>query len=215
MWLVVGLGNPGREYEDTRHNIGFMVVDALADRAGVKISDKKFKARLARAKIGGQDCWLLKPETYMNLSGESVGPAAGFFKIPTSNVIVVHDEMDIELGRLKLKTGGGHGGHNGLRSLKQHLPDDGFHRVRVGVDRPPNAEWDPADWVLSRFRSEEQEKLEGALKDAQSAVSAILRHGMAKAMNRYNRTEKKKAAKPKKVEAVDENEAKAEEEVES
>jgi PTH1 family peptidyl-tRNA hydrolase len=184
-----------------------MVVDRLADRAGTKISDKKFKARMARATIGGQDCWLLKPETYMNLAGESVGPAAGFFKIPTSNIIVVHDEMDIELGRLKLKSGGGHGGHNGLRSLKTHLPDDGFLRVRIGVDRPPNAGWDPADWVLSNFRSDEQETLERALKDAESAVSAILRHGMSKAMNRFNRTDKKKKAEEsveKTEESVDE-----------
>jgi PTH1 family peptidyl-tRNA hydrolase len=222
VWLVVGLGNPGREYEDTRHNVGFKVVEALADRADAGIFQKKFRARTARATIGGQDVWLLKPETFMNLSGESVGPATGFFKIPTSNVIVVHDDMDIELGSVKLKQGGGHGGHNGLRSLKAHLPDDGFLRVRVGVSRPP-PQWDPADWVLSPFHREEEEALGRALKEAAGAVSTILRQGMAKAMNRYNRTPKKRAKKPGDETqaappndgAVEDNEAKAERDTKS
>jgi PTH1 family peptidyl-tRNA hydrolase len=220
VWLVVGLGNPGREYEDTRHNVGFQVVDALADRADARISDKKFKARTTRVTIGGQEVWLLKPQTFMNLSGESVGPASGFFKIPTSQIIVVHDDMDIELGRLKLKTGGGHGGHNGLRSLKQHLPDDGFLRVRGGVGRPP-PQWDPADWVLSNFAREDEEQLARALKEASSAVATILRQGMSRAMNRYNRTEKKRAKSPgdetklAPTEAGDQNEAKAKRDIES
>ncbi len=141
MFLVVGLGNPEDEYEGTRHNVGFEAVEVLARRCGVRFSDKKFKARMARAEIAGQSCVLLKPQTYMNLSGESVGPAMGFFKLATGDVIVLHDELDIPLGRVKLKKGGGHGGHNGLRSLKQHLPDDGFVRVRIGIGRPPPA-WD-------------------------------------------------------------------------
>jgi PTH1 family peptidyl-tRNA hydrolase len=186
MYLVVGLGNPDDEYEGTRHSIGFEVADELARRAGARFSDKKFKARVARAEIAGESCVLLKPQTYMNLSGESVGPALGFFKLTTAEVIVIHDELDLPLGRVKLKQGGGHGGHNGLRSLKQHLPDDMFIRVRIGIGRPPPA-WDPADYVLARFTSSERREAERAVNEAADAVERILKDGLAKAMNFYNR----------------------------
>lgn len=186
MFLVVGLGNPEDEYEGTRHNVGFEVVETLAKRNGLRFSDKKFKARMARGDIADESCVLLKPQTYMNLSGESVGPAMGFFKLTTGEVIVVHDELDLPIGRIKLKKGGGHGGHNGLRSLKQHLPDDGFVRVRIGIGRPP-PEWDPADYVLSRFHSSERREAERAVDEAADAVESILRDGIDKAMNKYNR----------------------------
>jgi PTH1 family peptidyl-tRNA hydrolase len=186
MWLIVGLGNPGDEHEGTRHNVGFDVVDMLAEGAGARFSDRKFKARLARAKLEGQDCVLMKPQGYMNLSGESVGPAAGFFKIGTGEIIVIHDDLDLDSGRLKLKQGGGHGGHNGLRSLIEHLPDPGFIRVRVGIGRPP-PRWDPVDWVLSRFHSAEREGMEAAKKDAAEAALTIIRDGLRRAMNVYNR----------------------------
>lgn len=186
MFLVVGLGNPEDEYEGTRHNVGFEVADTLAKRAGLRFSDKKFKARMARGDIAGESCVLLKPQTYMNVSGESVGPAAGFFKLATKEIIVVHDELDLPIGRIKLKIGGGHGGHNGLRSLKQHLPDDGFVRVRIGIGRPP-PEWDPADYVLSRFKSSERREADRAVDEAADAVESILRDGLDKAMNVYNR----------------------------
>src|SRR5688572_24653947 len=117
MWLIVGLGNPGEEYRGTRHNVGFEVADVLAERAGTRFSDRKFKARVARGRIGDAECILIEPQTFMNLAGESVGPASGFFKLATSEIIVIHDDLDLEVGRLKLKQGGGHGGHNGLRSL--------------------------------------------------------------------------------------------------
>jgi PTH1 family peptidyl-tRNA hydrolase len=186
MFLIVGLGNPEDEYEGTRHNVGFEVADELARRAGVRFSDKKFKARVARGEIAGESCVLLKPQTYMNLSGESVGPAVGFFKLETSDVIVIHDELDLPLGRVKLKKGGGHGGHNGLRSLKQHMPDDLFARVRIGIGRPPPA-WDPADYVLARFTSSERKEAERAVDEAANAVESILKDGLDKAMNFYNR----------------------------
>jgi PTH1 family peptidyl-tRNA hydrolase len=186
MFLIVGLGNPDDEYEGTRHSIGFVVADELARRAGARFSDKKFKARVARADIAGESCVLLKPQTYMNLSGESVGPALGFFKLTTSEVIVIHDELDLPLGRIKLKKGGGHGGHNGLRSLKQHLPDDMFIRVRFGIGRPPPA-WDPADFVLARFTSSERRETERAVDEAADAVESILKDGLEKAMNFTNR----------------------------
>ena len=190
MRLIVGLGNPGREYEETRHNIGFKVVDELADRAGVALSDKKFKARVARVRLAGCDCLLMKPQTYMNLSGESVGPALGFFKVSTDDVLVIHDDLDLEAGRIKLKQGGGHGGHNGLRSLKAHLPDDGFVRVRIGIGRPP-PRWDPVNYVLGRFSGEEQEVAAKAVYRAADAVESILELGVVKAMGQINGSEKK------------------------
>ncbi len=200
MFLVVGLGNPGREYEQTRHNVGFMVVDALAERASARVSDKKFKARVGRARLQGEDCLLMKPETFMNLSGESVGPALGFFKLATQQVIVLHDELDLPLGKLKMKKGGGHGGHNGLRSLKKHLPDDGFVRIRIGIGRPP-PQWDSADYVLSKFNRDEWTEVDRVVNDAADAVEAIFKDGVGKAMGRFNRDpdkERAKAAKRKK-----------------
>lgn len=194
MFLIVGLGNPGREYEATRHNVGFMVADALAERASTQLSDKKFKARVGRARLQSEDCLLMKPETFMNLSGESVGPALGFFKLATSQVIVLHDELDLPVGTVRLKKGGGHGGHNGLRSLKKHLPDDGFVRVRIGIGRPP-PQWDTADYVLSRFNSSELAEVERVVNEAADAVEAILKDGIAKAMGRFNRDPAKERAK--------------------
>lgn len=194
MFIVVGLGNPGREYEETRHNVGFMVADALAERAATRISDKKFKARIGRGRLKGEDILLMKPETYMNLSGESVGPALGFFKLSTAQVIVVHDELDLPLGTVRLKKGGGHGGHNGLRSLKKHLPDDGFLRVRIGIGRPP-PRWDSADYVLSRFTREEWSEVDRALNDAANAVEAVLEKGASKAMGLVNRDPERERAR--------------------
>jgi PTH1 family peptidyl-tRNA hydrolase len=186
VWLIVGLGNPEGEYARTRHNVGFEVADVLAERCGVRFSDKKFKAHVARAVIAGESCVLLKPQTYMNLSGESVGPAAGFFKLSPGEVIAIHDDLDLELGRVKVKKGGGHGGHNGLRSLIQHLPDDGFVRVRIGIGRPP-AGWDPADYVLAAFLRDERDEAERAVNTAAKAVVSILEKGLDKAMNEVNR----------------------------
>lgn len=181
MWMVAGLGNPESKYDGTRHNIGFAVVDRLADRASAIIGDKKFKARVGRGRIAGEDVLFIQPQTYMNLSGESVGPALGFYKLKTRQLIVVHDELDKPFGRIELKDGGGHGGHNGLRSLKRHLPDDRFARIRVGIGRPP-PEWDPADYVLSRFSNQEQTELPEVIDAAADAVEAIINDGMAKAI---------------------------------
>jgi PTH1 family peptidyl-tRNA hydrolase len=188
MRLVVGLGNPGDKYASTRHNIGFWVVDRLADTSGVAVFEKKFKARVAKTRVAGQDCLLMKPETYMNLSGESVGPALGFYKASVEEMVVVHDDLDLDVGRIKLKRGGGHGGHNGLKSLVQHLPGNGFSRVRVGIGRPP-PRWDTSAYVLGRFGSEDTEVVSRAVVEAAEAVEAILSEGIGRAMNRYNRTE--------------------------
>lgn len=189
MWLVVGLGNPDAKYRGTRHNIGFEVVDALAERAGTTLSEKKFKAQMAKARLAGTDVVLIEPQTYMNLSGESVGPALGFYKLTVDQVIVVHDELDLELGKSRLKRGGGHGGHNGLRSLIQHLPSPEFIRLRVGIGRPP-AGWDPADHVLSRFGSTERTIVDRAVSEGADAIEAVLKDGLARAMNTFNREPK-------------------------
>ncbi|MCB9654848.1 MAG: aminoacyl-tRNA hydrolase [Deltaproteobacteria bacterium] len=188
MHLLVGLGNPGDEYSETRHNIGFMVVDALADGLGLSFSDRKFKARLARGTLADEPCLFMKPQGFMNLSGESVGPCAGFFQISTKNIVVFHDELDLPLGRLQIKKGGGHGGHNGVRSLMKHLPDAEFVRIRLGVGRPP-AGWDGADYVLGRFRSDEREAVDRVIERASDAVTQVLRDGVSRAMNVFNRVQ--------------------------
>jgi len=185
--LIVGLGNPGDEYRGTRHNVGFRVVDELAERIGHTVFEKRSKGLMGRGRLGGESVLLLKPMTYMNLSGESVGPIAGYFKIPTEDILVVHDELDIETGRIKLKKGGGHGGHNGLRSLVKHLPDADFIRVRTGIGRPP-PRWDAADYVLGKFTNDEKSIIDDVVKTAMEAVEAILNEGLRSAMKEYNRT---------------------------
>lgn len=189
MYFVVGLGNPGPKYADTRHNVGFGVVERIAERAGILLSDKKFKARVGRGRWAGEDCLLMLPQTFMNLSGESVGPALGFFKGTLDQVIVVHDELDLPVGTFRLKRGGGHGGHNGLRSLMKHLPGPGFIRVRVGIGRPP-PQWDPADYVLGRFTSEESAMVDGVLDEAVEAIEVVITRGLDPAMNRFHRADK-------------------------
>ncbi|MFO0727387.1 MAG: aminoacyl-tRNA hydrolase [Myxococcota bacterium] len=186
MWLIAGLGNPDAKYEGTRHNVGFMVLDALAERAQASLSEKKFKARMGKARIHGQDAVLIAPQTYMNLSGESVGPAMGFYKLDVSQVIVIHDELDLELGKNRLKKGGGHGGHNGLRSLMTHLPSPDFIRVRFGIGRPP-AGRDPADYVLSRFQKSEQPAVDKSVQACAEAIESVIKDGLSRAMNTFNR----------------------------
>ena len=179
--MVAGLGNPEQKYEDTRHNVGFVVVDRLVERVSARLNDKKFRAHLGRGRLGEEDILFIKPQTYMNLSGESVGPALGFYKLTTRQLIVVHDELDRPFGQIEVKDGGGHRGHNGLRSLKKHLPDDHFARVKVGIGRPP-PQWDPADYVLGRFDASEQAELDGVIDDAADAVESIIRQGLTKAL---------------------------------
>ena len=189
MYLVVGLGNPGSKYQGTRHNVGFETVSLLASEAGAEFSEKKWKARVAKGRIAGNDVLILEPQTFMHLSGQSVGPALSFYKLGTEALIVVHDEVDLPVGAVKLKKGGGHGGHNGLRSLIQHLPDPEFIRVRIGVGRPP-PEWDTADYVLSKPGSEERNEIDDAVKFAAKAIEAVIRDGLSKAMNVANRKDR-------------------------
>jgi peptidyl-tRNA hydrolase, PTH1 family len=185
MHLVVGLGNPGTEYQDNRHNLGFMVVDELLARARASAPRAKFGAELAEGTLGGERVLFCKPMEFMNVSGQSVARVAGFWKISVADTIVVHDELDVPFGRLKLGAGGGHGGHNGLRSLIADLGDPGFARVRVGIGRPLPGR-DPADYVLTDFSRAEAKELADVRMLAADAVEAIVAQGVAAAMNRFN-----------------------------
>jgi peptidyl-tRNA hydrolase, PTH1 family len=185
MWLIVGLGNPGREYAGNRHNAGFMVADLLAERWGVAGFRAKFGGQVADARVGAERAVLLKPQGFMNCSGQVVAPAVRFFNVEPGNLVVVHDELDLDFGRLKVKVGGGHGGHNGLRSIFADLGTPEFVRVRLGIGRPP-PRMEGADYVLQNFSRAEGRELPFLLGDAADAVELILQAGVVSAMNRFN-----------------------------
>lgn len=187
MKLIVGLGNPGSEYEATRHNVGFMVIDELASQAGISLSSKKFDAAYGQGSVEGVKAALLKPQTYMNLSGDSVAPAARFFKVEPQDLVVVHDELDLPLGRLQVKLGGGTGGHNGLRSIVARLGSGDFVRIRVGIGKPNAGRSRVVGHVLSPFSRDEQETVEEAVKRAAEAVQVVVARGVQKAMNEFNK----------------------------
>lgn len=185
MKIVVGLGNPGNEYCNTRHNVGFMVVDELARRLGIHSWKKRNQALVAEYR-GDEPILLVKPQTYMNLSGIAVGELARWYKVPVEDVIVIFDDMDLPIGRLRLRMKGGSGGHKGIESLLTQLSKDTFSRVRIGIDRPPTG-WQVVDYVLSSFGKEEQPLLESAIDKAVEAVECIVKQGMNKAMNVHNK----------------------------
>lgn len=187
-WLVVGLGNPGKEYAGNRHNVGFMVADLLASRVGAKFGrSKRAHADVAEGRLGfgGPKLVLIKPLTYMNLSGAPVVSLAQFFKVPVSNVIAVHDELDVPFGQVRAKRGGGEGGHNGLRSMSKSLSSKEYARVRFGIGRPPGRQ-DPADYVLSDFSGAERKELEFLVDRAADVVEAIVLEGVEWAQNKYH-----------------------------
>jgi PTH1 family peptidyl-tRNA hydrolase len=196
MLVVVGLGNPGRDYASHRHNVGFMAVDRLAEVVRAEPFREKFSGELARATIGGEPALLLKPMTYMNDSGRSVGPALAFFKATAAELIVLHDELDLPFGDVRLKHGGGHAGHNGLRSILSHLGGADFGRVRLGVGRPPPGfRGEVADFVLSPFDATERASLPECLNHAVQSVLNVAALGFAAAMKERNTRSKPK--KPK------------------
>lgn len=185
-WLVVGLGNPGEKYENTRHNVGFLTADELGERGRFPIQRLKFHALTNTAVIGGQGVLVMKPTTFMNLSGEAVGEAARFYKLPPDRVLVISDDVDLPLGKLRIRKSGSAGGHNGLKSIIQHLGTDQFPRLKVGVGGKPHPEYDMADWVLSKLQGEDKKVMDEAVGRAADAVECLLRDGPDKAMSRFN-----------------------------
>jgi peptidyl-tRNA hydrolase, PTH1 family len=187
-WLVIGLGNPGKEYAGHRHNVGFLVADLLASRVGAKFGrSKRAHAEVAEGRLGygGPKLILAKPLTYMNLSGAAVSQLAQFFKVPVENVVAVHDELDVPYGQVRVKRGGGEGGHNGLRSMSKSLGTKEYARVRFGIGRPPGRQ-DPADYVLSDFGSAERKELEFLVDRAADVVEAVVLEGVEWAQNKYH-----------------------------
>ena len=184
-WLIVGLGNPGREYEKTRHNAGFRALDILADKLGCKVDKAKFQGMYGQVTYKGRKLLLLKPLTYMNLSGRSVLQLSAFFHVPPQNIIVLFDDISLEPGRLRIRKDGSAGGHNGIKSIIAELGSQDFPRVKIGVGAKPHPDFDLADWVLSAFSAQEEKALQPALERAADAALAIVELGIPEASNRY------------------------------
>ena len=185
-WIVVFLGNPGQRYEDSRHNVGFRTGDALAEKLGVRINRSRFRALTAQGKAGGQTVLLMKPQTYMNLSGDAVGEAMRFYRVPLDHVLTVSDDVSLPVGKLRIRRGGSAGGHNGLKDIIGKCGGDGFPRVKIGVGEKPHPDCDMADWVLSSFSGKDRETIAEAEKQAADAVLCVIDKGVDEAMNRYN-----------------------------
>ena len=185
-WLIVGLGNPGSEYQRTRHNCGFRALDILAEQLGCKVDRLKFQGLYTQVNYGSRKLFLLKPQTYMNLSGRSVLQLSAYFGIPPQRIIVMFDDISLEPGRLRVRAEGSAGGHNGIKSIIQELGSQAFPRVKIGVGAKPNPNFDLADWVLSTFSASEEKALGVSLKNAAEAALTIVDHGVPEAANRFN-----------------------------
>lgn len=185
-WLIVGLGNPGKDYLRTRHNCGFRALDALAQSLGCKIDKGKFQGLYGQTTYQGKKLFLLKPQTYMNLSGRSVLQLSAYYSIPPQRIIVLFDDISLEPGRLRIRSDGSAGGHNGIKSIIQELGSQDFPRVKIGVGAKPHPEQDLADWVLSTFSAAEEKALSAALPQAAEAALCIMEKGISEAANRYN-----------------------------
>ncbi len=185
-WLIVGLGNPGREYEKSRHNCGFRAIDILASKLGCKMDKAKFQGLYCQINYEGRKLLLLKPQTFMNLSGRSVLQLSSFFHVPPKNIIVMFDDISLTPGRLRIRADGSAGGHNGIKSIIQELGSQDFPRVKIGVGAKPHPDYDLADWVLSTFSAQEEKALQPALERAADAALAIIEQGVPEAANRFN-----------------------------
>lgn len=185
-FLVVGLGNPGREYENTRHNAGFLAVDRIAEKHHTEIKRVKFKGTVGQCRLGGKGVLLLKPGTYMNLSGQSVTEAMRFYKLKPEQVLILFDDINLEPGKLRIRRKGSDGGHNGMKNILYLSGSDQFPRIKLGVGKKPRPDYDLADWVLSRFTAEEQKALDTALENAAAAAELIVKGDVDRAMNLYN-----------------------------
>lgn len=185
-YIIAGLGNPGRKYEMTRHNAGFLAMDLLAVQEGFDFKKLKFHSLIADADIAGKRCLLMKPQTMMNNSGEAIFEAAGFYKIPDENIIVLYDDVSLDVGRLRIRRKGSAGGHNGIKSIISCIGGEDFPRIKIGVGKKPSADYDLADWVLSDFPKDKQIDLKKSLENAIEAAKLIINDDIDKAMNLYN-----------------------------
>ena len=185
-WIVVFLGNPGPKYAGTRHNVGFLTADACEKDTGVRILKARFRALTALTKIGGTGVLLMKPQTFMNLSGDAVIQAVKYYQVPPERVVVVSDDVSLPLTKLRVRRGGSAGGHNGLKSIIARLETDAFPRVKVGVGAPPHPDYDMADWVLGSFKNQDAEDIAAAAQRAWEAVKCYIKEGSERAMNRFN-----------------------------
>ena len=185
-WLIVGLGNPGTEYEKTRHNCGFRAIDRLAQKLDCRMDRAKFQGLYGQTQYGGRKLFLLKPQTFMNLSGRSVLPLSAYFQIPPQRIIVLFDDISLEPGRLRVRKDGSAGGHNGIKSIIAELGSEAFPRVKIGVGAKPHPDYDLAAWVLSTFSASEEKALDPALDRAGEAAMCIIDHGVPEAANRFN-----------------------------
>ena len=185
-WLLVCLGNYGQKYENTRHNIGFLAADRLVEKNDLRCNRLRFRALTEIIDFGGAKVLLMKPQTYMNLSGEAVGEAARFYKVPPERVLVISDDVSLPLGKLRVRGNGSAGGHNGLKNIIAHLGTDQFPRVKVGVGAPPNPEYDMVDWVIGGFTTDERKVIAPAIDRALDAAECVISKGVTEAQNHYN-----------------------------
>lgn len=185
-WLVVGLGNPGAKYENTRHNVGFMTADLFMKENGGEFNKSKMQGVFGECKIGNSRILTVKPQTFMNNSGVCVSRIAKFYKIPNERIIVIFDDISLDVGNLRIRRKGSHGGHNGMRSIVGHLGNDNIPRIKVGVGAKPHPDYDLADWVLSKFPKSDTENLNKSLENASLAIKEIISHDIDSAMNKFN-----------------------------
>lgn len=185
-FIVAGLGNPGNKYEATRHNTGFVFIDMLADKYSLKVNRIKFKAVTAIAEIAGHKCLVMKPQTFMNESGQSIREAASFYKIPPENIIIVFDDVSLDCGKMRIRRKGTDGGHNGIKSIIYHLRSDNFPRIKLGVGKKPHPDYDLADWVLSDFSKDESALMRNAAGEAIEALELMVNGEIDEAMSKFN-----------------------------
>lgn len=185
LYVIVGLGNPGNKYENTRHNVGFRAIDAISKKYGIKVDRVKYKAIVGEGEIGGEKVLLVKPQTFMNLSGESVREIVQWYKLPVENIIVIYDDVDIAVGTVRIRPSGSSGTHNGMKSVIYQLQADRFPRIRIGIGKAPDG-WDLADYVLGNFTNEEAADIDEAVTRAANAVETLISAGVEAAMNLYN-----------------------------
>ena len=185
-YIIVGLGNPGIQYEGTRHNAGFITIEALEKKLGFSCDRHKFKAKVGNTVIGGKSCLVMKPETFMNLSGDAVSEAMDFYKIPLENVIVIFDDISLDVGQMRISRKGSAGGHNGIKSIIAQCDGENFPRIKLGVGKKPNPAYDLAKWVLSKFSEEDRKKLDDAAEKACVALELMVQGKTDEAMNKFN-----------------------------